>query len=229
MVRSVRAPLAAACGCAAGVGLLAACVFGIDAVQRVDSDLLNAAMAPSGDDAGSGVYAVGHLANPLAVALLLAFACGIALLRRRPLAAAAAVTVVAGANLTTTLLKHLFETPRIQPVFINHELLPTGIFPSGHATAAASVAIAFAFVVPRAALPLAAGLGALYVAAVDTAVLILAWHYPSDVLAGTLVAAAWGFATLAAVRVLSSPDPESGPAPGQPPETLSPEAALPSR
>ena len=209
MAKSVRAPLAAACGCATALALLAACVFGVDAVQRIDSDLLNAVMAPSGDAAGAGVYAVGRLADPVAVALLLALACGIALLRRRPIDAAAAVAVVAGANLTTTLLKHLFEVSRIQPVFITHEMLPAGIFPSGHATAAASIAIAF--VAPRTSLPLAAGLGVIYVAAVDTAVLILAWHYPSDILAGTLVAAGWGFAVLAAVRALQPADPELEP------------------
>jgi membrane-associated phospholipid phosphatase len=134
--------------------------------------------------------------------ILLAVACAIALLRRAPLEAAAATTALAGANLSTALLKHLFETARIQPTFVNGEPLPTGIFPSGHATAAASVAIAFAFVVPRASLRLAALIGALYVIAVDVAVLILAWHYPSDVLAGTLVAATWGFVALAGLRAL---------------------------
>jgi membrane-associated phospholipid phosphatase len=225
MLRSARAPFAAACGCVAALGLLAVCVFGSDAVQRVDSDLLNAVMAPSGDAAGAGVYAVAHLANPVAVALLLALACVIAFLRRQPLMAAAAVTVVAGANLTTALLKHLFEVSRVQPVFLHHELLPTGIFPSGHATAAASVAIAFAFVVPPTSRRLAAALGVLYVAAVDTAVLILAWHYPSDVLAGTLVAAGWGFAVLAATRALQPSEPEPQPRAG----ALSSRAALPSR
>lgn len=224
---AARAPLAAALGCVVAFAVLAAAVFGSDAVQHVDSDLLNALMAPSSDEAGPVVKAIGHLANPPAVAALLALACAIALLRRRPLDAAAAAFVVAGASLSTALLKHLFEVTRIQPEFVNHELLPTGIFPSGHATAAASIAIAFAFVVPRAALPAAAALEALYVLAVDVCILILAWHYPSDILAGTLVAAAWGFAALAAVRSLRSSEPESeqGPAP----EPVRPEAALPSR
>jgi membrane-associated phospholipid phosphatase len=210
--------------CATALGLLAAVVFGSDAVQRADSGLLEAVMAPSGDAAGTGVHAVADLAGPAAVVPLLVLACGIALWRRRTLDAAAAIVVVAGANLSTMLLKHLFAAARIQPAFVNHELLPTAIFPSGHATAAASVAIAFALVVPRSSLPLTAAIGALYVAAVDAAILILAWHYPSDVVAGTLVACGWGLAVLAARRSLEaraaslrppapSPSPRSSPAP----------------
>ena len=30
--------------------------------------------------------------------------------------------------------------------------------------------------------------------------MVLAWHFPSDVLGGGLVASAWGFAVLAALR-----------------------------
>ncbi len=226
MARSFKAPLAAAFGCVAALLLFAAAVYGSDSVQRADSDLLNAVMAPSGDAAGPTVYAIARLADPIALLAMLALACAIALWRRRPLDALGAVAIVAGANLTTQVLKGAFAQARIQPVFINHELLPTEIFPSGHATAAASIAIAFAFVVPRASLPLAAGLGALFVAAVDMAILILAWHYTSDIVAGTLVAAAWGFAVLAGRRFVEArrarrelspatppPSPRSTPAP----------------
>ena len=48
--------------------------------------------------------------------------------------------------------------------------------------------------------PLAFVVGAGFVAAVGCSVLILSWHYPSDVLGGILVASAWGFAALACLN-----------------------------
>ena len=44
--------------------------------------------------------------------------------------------------------------------------------------------------------------GACLVAAVGCSVLVLAWHFPSDVLGGILVACGWGFAVLALRRVV---------------------------
>jgi membrane-associated phospholipid phosphatase len=134
---------------------------------------------------------------------MLALACGIALWRRSPLDALAAVTVVAGASVTTQVLKVLLAHPRFQPVLGHHQLGPIA-FPSGHATAAASIAIAFVFVVPRSMKPAVAVAGACFVAAVGISVLVLDWHYPSDVLGGILVASGWGFAVLAATRAIRS-------------------------
>ncbi len=204
MAKSFKAPLAAWLACAGALLLLALIVFGIDAAQRLDARLLAGIMTPTGEQAGPLVNAVARSADPLFLVLLLALACGIALQRRRPLDAAAAATVVVGANLTSQLLKALLAHPRLQPALLHGEM-PPGSFPSGHATAAASIAIAFAFVVPSSWRPAVGALGACFVVAVDVAVLILAWHYPSDVLAGTLVACGWGFGVLAALRYIETP------------------------
>jgi membrane-associated phospholipid phosphatase len=173
--------------------------YGIDAAQRADATLLNhfindgASLYPAADT-------VAHLADPLPLVLLLSCACGVALWRSRPLDAAAAVTVVAGANLTTQVLKVALAHPRFQPVLGNNQLGSVA-FPSGHATAAASIAIAFLFVVPHDWRPAVAAIGACFVVAVGCSVMILAWHFPSDVLGGILVACGWGFAVLALRRV----------------------------
>ena len=204
MAKGVKWPIAASVACAAALALLAAVVFGLDGVQRLDSQLLGKLMTPTGDAAGPIVNTVARFADPLYLALLLALACGIALQRARTIDAVAAVTVVVGANVTTQVLKGLLTHPRIQPHLVNNEILPTNMFPSGHATAAASIAIAFAFVVSSEWRPAVATLGFFYVAAVDICVLILAWHFPSDVLAGTLVACGWGFAVLAGRRYLEA-------------------------
>lgn len=199
MTRSVKAPLAAWIACAGALVGLALVAYGIDAAQRADATLLahfindGARLYPTADT-------VAHLGDPLPLLVMLAVACAIALWRRKPLDAAAAVTVVAGANLTTQILKVALAHPRFQSV-LGHDQLGPVAFPSGHATAATSIAIAFLFVVPHGWRPAVAAAGACFVAAVGCSVMVLAWHFPSDVLGGILVASGWGFAVLAVRRI----------------------------
>jgi membrane-associated phospholipid phosphatase len=199
VARSVKAPIAAWLACAVALVLLALVAYGVNSAQHLDGTLLARLMASNGSRQEAVANVIAHLGDPLPLLVLLALACGIALWRGRPVDAAAAVTVVAGSNLTTQVLKVLLSHPRYQSVLGPHQLGPVA-FPSGHATAAASIAIAFLFVVPRAAQPLTALVGACFVAAVGISVLVLEWHYPSDVLGGILVASGWGFAVLAARR-----------------------------
>lgn len=204
MAKGIRGPLVGALACALALALLAAVVFGVDAVQRLDSDALARVMTRTGDEAGPVVNSVARLADPVFLLLALALACGFALARRRPLDALAAALVLIGANVTTQALKSLLAERRIQPHLLHGELLPTDIFPSGHATAAASMAIALVLVAPASRRRLAVGVAVCFALAVDACVLVLAWHFPSDVLAGTLVASAWGFGALALRRWLEA-------------------------
>ena len=71
---------------------------------------------------------------------------------------------------------------------------------SGHTTAVASIAIAYAFAVPARLRALTFVAGAVLVFAVGVSVVTIGWHYPSDVLGGLLVAGGWGFAVLALMR-----------------------------
>jgi membrane-associated phospholipid phosphatase len=201
VARSVKAPLAAWVGCAIALALLALVAYGIDPAQRLDADLLSRFANYRDSALGTPARGLVHLGDPLPLLLMLALACAFALWRRRPLDALAAVTVVAGANLITQLLKVLLAHPRYQPLLGEHQLSAVA-FPSGHATAAASIAIAFAFVAPPRLrlVVLAVGLG--LVAAVGVSVLVLRWHFPSDVAGGFLVAAGWGFAVLGVRRAI---------------------------
>lgn len=199
MARSVKAPLAAWIACAAALVGLALVAYGIDAAQRADATLLTKFIAREGS-VGPLADAVAHLGDPLPLLAMLVAACAIALWRGRPIDAAAAITVVAGANLTTQVLKVALAHPRYQSVLGYDQLGPVA-FPSGHATAAASIAIAFLFVVPHAWRPAVAAIGACFVVAVGCSVMVLAWHFPSDVLGGVLVASGWGFAVLALRRI----------------------------
>ncbi len=202
MAPNVRAPLVACLACAGGFVLLAALVFGFGPVQHADAALLARLIEP-GTRVDSLAADVAKLGDPAALLLLLALACGIALARRQPRGALAALALVAGANLTTQLFKALLAHPRFQAI-LGSEQLASNTFPSGHATAAASIAIAFLFVVPRDLRLLTAVIGACLVVAVGCSVMALAWHYPSDVLGGILVAAGWGFAALAGLRATES-------------------------
>lgn len=198
MARNLRAPLAGCFACAAGFVVLAALAYGSARMQHLDA-LWLARFAERGSRTDSVAAGLARLGDPAALLVLLALACGIALARRRPRGAAAALLVVAGANLTTQVFKALLAHPRFQSV-LGAEQLAANSFPSGHVTAVASIAIAYVFVVPRDWRPEAALIGAGTVAVVGCSVMALNWHYPSDVLGGALVAAGWGFAALAALR-----------------------------
>jgi len=198
----------------AGLALLALFVYGDRSAQVLDARIL-AEFVAAPDGGGEAVARVVRSLGDLPVMLaLLAIACAIGVARGRPRSAVAALAVVAGANLTTQMLKLLFSHPRVRAVLGADQLAWDG-FPSGHVTAVMSTAIAFAFVVPDRLRRFVAVVGACLVAGVAWAVLALGVHYPSDVLGGVLVTAGWGFAVLAVLRLseAGTASPLSRPAP----------------
>jgi membrane-associated phospholipid phosphatase len=144
-----------------------------------------------------------HLADPWPQVTMLVVACLMALRLGRPRNAIAVIVLVGGANLTTQVLKVVLAHPRYQPI-LGYQQVGLTAFPSGHATAALSMACAFALVVPRPWRPTAITLGVLATLAVGCSRVIQHYHYPSDVLGGWLVAAAWCFATIAGMRAVDS-------------------------
>lgn len=153
-------------------------------------------------EGGTLADAIASLGDPLPMLVMLTVACLIGLLRGRPRSALAAVLVVVGANLTTQLLKALLAHPRVK-LAIGGDPFEPNTFPSGHTTAVASVAIAYAFVVPAGLRSMTLALGAAVGLAVGCSVVVIGWHYPSDVLGAYLIAAGWGFAVLAALRAIA--------------------------
>jgi membrane-associated phospholipid phosphatase len=133
------------------------------------------------------VVSVGFVALGLVVAAL------VALLRRRWALAVQVAVMVAGANLTTQILKYDVFTR------VNHTDGWSGsnTLPSGHTTVAASVSVALLLVVPRAVRPWVAVLGAAYTAATGVSTLVGQWHRPSDVVGALLVVGAWTCAVCA--------------------------------
>ncbi len=168
--------------------------------ERFDARLLSHLSAEPGSAAHKAATLFAHLADPAPVLLMLIGICALALHWGRRREALAAVVALAGANLTTEILKALFGHERFWP-FLGETQPWSSSFPSGHTTAAASIAVALLIVVPARLRALAAVAGAAFVCAVGISVVALEWHYPSDVVGGLLVAAGWGFAALAVPRL----------------------------
>lgn len=177
---------AVAIGCAVGVWLLWRTFVDTWAGQRVEDAALDGATIGQGHlwrvaDPVLDVVSVGFVAGGLLGAA------AVALVRRRLSLALQVAVLVGGANLTTRLVKQ---------VVLDRPVLGVGsdygnTLPSGHTTAAGSVAAALVLVVPPRARPLVAALGAVYTALTGVSTLVGQWHRPSDVVAGTLVVLGW--------------------------------------
>ena len=141
-----------------------------------------------------------ELLDPLLYTVWALLIVAVALLRRRPRVALAVTLVLPAAPLSAELLKPLLAHPHAS---VGYQWIGPASWPSGHATAAATLVLCALFVVPRGLRPTVAALGGLFVAAVGVSLLILAWHMPSDVLGGYLLAAL--FASLAAAALYRWP------------------------
>lgn len=140
-----------------------------------------------------GTVSIPMLAGTVVAVLL------IGILRGRWLAGVAAATAVAGANVTTQVLKY--------QVFERDDLLKLGSWngantlPSGHTTVAAAGLVGLILVVPPMLRSLTTAIGVVGVSAYGFATLVNHWHRPSDVAAAVLVACTWGYLAVAAIRI----------------------------
>jgi membrane-associated phospholipid phosphatase len=132
----------------------------------------------------------------------------VALGRGRFRVAAAAAAILLGANFTTELLKPLLAQPRPANLLGGTPPIAAASWPSGHATAAMSLALTMTMAVPGRLRPLFAALGAVFAIAVSYSFLTLGWHYPSDVLGGFLIAGIWTLVAVAGVMTADARRPE---------------------
>ncbi len=122
---------------------------------------------------------------------------GVALVRKRPRLALALVLVLPLAPLSAEVLKPLLAHPH---AYSGIKDINPASWPSGHATAAATLALCAMLVAPYALRPIVAALGTAFVFGVGISLLILAWHMPSDVFGGYLLAGLWVSLALAILR-----------------------------
>ena len=116
----------------------------------------------------------------------------IALAQGRPWLASAATVAIVGANASTQLLKVVIldRTDMLDGLFYP---LPNS-FPSGHATAAASIAVGALLVLPPLLRAPTVILSSIVVAVVGVSTLLAGWHRMADAVGGVFVATAWGSA-----------------------------------
>lgn len=128
---------------------------------------------------------------------LVAFAV-LAVLRRGFTLAAAAAVLVAGANLTTQLLKHVvLSRPDLDNGTLNS-------LPSGHTTLVFSLALAAMLVAPVRLRRIVSVVGAAVGTLTGVATVVAGWHRPADVVTSMLVTLAWGAAVVAVMALLAS-------------------------
>jgi membrane-associated phospholipid phosphatase len=198
----IRAKWALGCAavCSALLALLWYAAFHVGFVERADREVLDAFYGLTYPYYRHRVHATAtffvSLCDPSHYAYLAVLPMAVALARRRPFHACAAVVLVVGAGTTTLVLKH--SLPQA-PVLGIASPVPYPRFPSGHSTAAMALVLALTLVAPARLRPVIAGLGAVFAAAVGYSLLAIGSHFPTDVFGGFLVAATWSLITTAAL------------------------------
>ena len=171
----------------------------IPAAQVRDAILLRHFTLLSGPRVNTAANALLDVLSPLPLAL-----CGLALVlfalsRGRRREAVAVALVVALAPLSADALKPLLAHAHARAGTVH---IGPASWPSGHSTAALALALCATLLAPPRARKLVAVAGGAFALAVGGALLIRAWHMPSDVLGGYLMAVLWMALAVAALRVL---------------------------
>jgi membrane-associated phospholipid phosphatase len=205
----------ASIGAGVGIVLLALtwfAAFRVGFVEHADQSILRGFEGLHRPRVNALATFIAHLCNPSPYVYLAAVPVVIALVRRRPRVAVAIVLILLSANATSQLLKPLLAQARPSFAFPPVGPASPAAWPSGHATAAMSLAMCLVIAVPARLRPLVAALGAAFAIAVSYAFLTLGWHFPTDVLGGFLVAATWTLAGIAGLSALEARYPQLHPA-----------------
>jgi membrane-associated phospholipid phosphatase len=176
--------------------------FQTSAGARLDGSVLGGFTGLQGSDVEPVADVAAHLADPIPFTLLSLMIVAMALARRRPLHAVVVAVVLAGATLTTELLKPVAtmarpaEAPPLAPL--------DDAWPSGHTTAAMALALCLVLVAPARWRPLAAAAGGTFAVAEAYGLLVMGWHYPSDVVAAFGVSTGWLAVGVAALHLATA-------------------------
>jgi membrane-associated phospholipid phosphatase len=174
--------------------------------QRIDDAALDGRAALS----ARSINSADDLLRTVSVASVAILGGGIvlvAVMRTRFLLAAAAAAVIAGANVTTQVLKAVLPRPDL--IAGQAEIDIGNTLPSGHTTVAASIAVAALLVAPRRLRGAVAVVGVLYAAAIGVATLTAGWHRPSDAIAAVSVVVGWGALAACVIVVRTAPGEHS--------------------
>jgi membrane-associated phospholipid phosphatase len=200
-----RAPLAFAGVCL----LLGACVYVVAFASARARGLDAQTLGPGGSITVPDVQKTSALlVNTIDIASLLVLGPGIVaigLLRRRRDLAIASLAILVGANATALALKTFLQ--RLDPLGDDRLRALHGSFPSGHATAAMSLAFALIVVFPPAWQLKVVLVGAAYATCIGVSLMAQGWHMGSDVAGGFLTAGAGAGVAAAFVSPNRTPPP----------------------
>jgi membrane-associated phospholipid phosphatase len=209
--RPAAGPLWMAGLCLLGLALIWVVAELVPAVQVKDAVLLEHFTGLEGPHVNSVATFLLRLLDPLlftvwGVALVLS-----ALARGRPRVALAVALVMTLAPLSADRLKPLLahHHAHVGVIHVN-----AASWPSGHSTAALALVLCAMLVAPARMRLAIAALGGVFAAAVGCALLIRAWHMPSDVLGGYLIAALWTALAVAGLRAADRRWPAARSSPG---------------
>ena len=180
--------LALAGAFAAGLAALLACAYFVGPFERADALALDGLRSLSANH--RSIYVVGdglaHSVDLPFMVLILGGLVALAISQGRRRQAIAAVAVVAGSSALAMAIKVIAAHPRHHAILAPDQLSTTA-FPSGHATAVMSLALAALIVVPSRWRPQTAIVAGAFTLAVSVALIVQGWHFPSDIIGGFLV------------------------------------------
>jgi membrane-associated phospholipid phosphatase len=190
MLRRTRPPLLLAALTAIALALTGVLAKLVPLTQQGDRRTLNGFVDLNGPHLTPTLDRIAHLADPRPYAITAIALALLALLRGRPRVAAAIPLIFLATGATTETLKHLLATDRFDD-WLGHAQIAAASWPSGHSTAAMTMALCAVLAAPPRLRPTVAAVGGAFALAVAYAILTLGWHFPSDVFGGYLVAATY--------------------------------------
>jgi membrane-associated phospholipid phosphatase len=203
-------PFLAAVACLLGLVVVGVLALGVPAAHERDAAILHGFVALDRPDVHRPIWFLAHLCDTLPYAMAGLLCVGTALARRRGWRALAVAVLLVVTGATTQILKHLFAEPRVQH-WLREQVFSMS-WPSGHSTAAMTLALCAVLVAPPTLRTAAAVLGGAFAVGVGYALLVLGWHYPSDVLVGYFVAGLWTSLAVMALHRVERPERARRPA-----------------
>ena len=161
-----RQLLIAAAGCAIAFAALLAAIYLSWGVRVLDATAMDGFLDVQRPWLAGLTERLAQLGDPEAVGLLGLALAAIALARGRPRHAAAVICLLAVTSVSSQLLKALIDYPRHEALLAVAEVKAAAL-PSGHATAAMTLALCGVLVAPARLRPLAALAGAIFALAVS--------------------------------------------------------------
>ena len=208
VLRAPRYVLAWAGACVAAFVAVMAVAYYLPEARHIDRTALMDFGSVHNVIVVGAANAFSRICDPIEYTVLVGLVLFLVYRARGPRVTAASVFLLLGAVGSAEVLKPMLAYLR-DPHPPGHHLVSAASFPSGHAAASMSLAAVVVIAAPRTHRMLAAVLGALFTLAVSFSILVLEWHYPSDVLGGYLLATSWCLVTLAALRTAAERWPDA--------------------